>query len=141
MEQFGYPITEEYSEVSLTDGKTYTTQYFERARFENHPENKGTQYEVLQGLLGREMFKIPRRGIRGGSLTPRPPLHCFSAMERGSNAGPRAFRITPLLCPKQRRGAGGEVPQPSPGLFPANFRTFRNQTATASFYPSPVNDD
>jgi len=56
--QFGYPITEEYQEVSLTDGKTYTTQYFERARFEQHPENKGTQYEVLQGLLGREMFKL-----------------------------------------------------------------------------------
>jgi hypothetical protein len=56
--QFGYPITEEYQEVSLTDGKTYTTQYFERARFEEHPENKGTQYEVLQGLLGREMIKL-----------------------------------------------------------------------------------
>ena len=56
--QFGYPITEEYQEVSLTDGKTYTTQYFERARFEEHPENKGTPYEVLQGLLGREMFKL-----------------------------------------------------------------------------------
>ena len=56
--QFGYPITEEYQEVSLTDGKTYITQYFERARFENHPENKGTQYEVLQGLLGREMIKL-----------------------------------------------------------------------------------
>ncbi len=58
LEQFGYPTTEEYQEVSLTDGKTYTTQYFERARFEQHPENKGTQYEVLQGLLGREMFKL-----------------------------------------------------------------------------------
>jgi Domain of unknown function (DUF4397) len=56
--QFGYPISEEYPEVSLTDGKTYITQYFERARFENHPENKGTQYEVLQGLLGREMIKL-----------------------------------------------------------------------------------
>ena len=56
--QFGYPITEEYQEISLTDGKTYTTQYFERARFEQHPENKGTQYEVLQGLLGREIFKL-----------------------------------------------------------------------------------
>jgi hypothetical protein len=56
--QFGYPISEEYQEVSLTDGKTYTTQYFERARFEEHPENAGTPYEVLQGLLGREMLKL-----------------------------------------------------------------------------------
>jgi hypothetical protein len=27
-------------------------QYFERARFELHPENAGTQYEVLLGQLG-----------------------------------------------------------------------------------------
>ncbi len=58
LEQFGYPITEEYQEVSATDGKTYTTQYFERARFEYHPENAGTGHEVLQGLLGREMLKL-----------------------------------------------------------------------------------
>jgi len=57
LEQFGYPITEEYQEVSATDGKTYTTQYFERARFEYHPENAGTPSAVQQGLLGREMLK------------------------------------------------------------------------------------
>jgi hypothetical protein len=43
---FGYPLTEEFSE----DG--YIVQYFERGRFEYHDENKGTQYEVLLGLLG-----------------------------------------------------------------------------------------
>ncbi len=55
--QFGFPITEEFSEVNPIDGKTYRVQYFERARFENHPENKGTQYEVLLGLLGRQIYK------------------------------------------------------------------------------------
>jgi hypothetical protein len=54
--QFGFPLTEEYSEVSETDGKTYTVQYFERARFEHHPENAGTPYEVLLGLLGSEVL-------------------------------------------------------------------------------------
>jgi hypothetical protein len=52
--RFGYPLTEPFQEVSETDGGTYLTQYFERARFEHHPENAGTQYEVLLGLLGRE---------------------------------------------------------------------------------------
>ncbi len=52
--RFGYPLTEPFLEQSLTDGNTYTTQYFERARFEHHPENTGTPYEVLLGLLGRE---------------------------------------------------------------------------------------
>jgi hypothetical protein len=56
--RFGYPVTEEFQNISLTDGKTYTTQWFERARFEYHPENKGTQYEVLTGLLGNEMLKM-----------------------------------------------------------------------------------
>jgi hypothetical protein len=56
--RFGYPLTEEYQDVSITDGKTYTTQWFERARFEYHPENKGTPYEVLTGLLGSETLKL-----------------------------------------------------------------------------------
>lgn len=58
LEQFGYPITEEFQEVSTTDGKTYVTQYFERARFEQHPDKAGTPFEVLQGLLGRELIKM-----------------------------------------------------------------------------------
>src|SRR5689334_8700977 len=50
--QQGYPLTEEFQEQSTLDGKTYTVQYFERAVFENHPENKGTPYEVLLTQLG-----------------------------------------------------------------------------------------
>ena len=49
---FGYPITEPAPERSETDGQTYTVQYFERNRFELHPENKAP-YTVLLGLLGK----------------------------------------------------------------------------------------
>ena len=49
---FGYPLTEEFTEISSTDGKPYTVQYFERNRFEYHPENRGTPNEVQLGLLG-----------------------------------------------------------------------------------------
>src|SRR5688500_2479730 len=35
----GLPITEARAEISLEDGKSYTTQWFERARYELHPEN------------------------------------------------------------------------------------------------------
>lgn len=59
---FGYPLSEEVSEVSPTDGKRYTVQYFERARFEWHPENVGTPYEVLLGQLGTE--GLAARGCR-----------------------------------------------------------------------------
>jgi hypothetical protein len=54
---FGFPTSEEFQEVSQTDGKLYNVQYFERNRFEYHPENAGTAYSVLLGLLGSEMTK------------------------------------------------------------------------------------
>jgi hypothetical protein len=54
---FGYPISEEIRERSLTDGQEYTVQYFERARFEYHPEYRGTDAEVLLGLLGADVVR------------------------------------------------------------------------------------
>ncbi|HEX5501998.1 MAG TPA: N-acetylmuramoyl-L-alanine amidase [Thermomicrobiales bacterium] len=51
--QFGYPLTEEFAEINDADDQEYTVQYFERARFEHHPEHAGTDYEVLLGLVGR----------------------------------------------------------------------------------------
>ena len=55
--QFGFPITEEFQEKNPTDGKTYTVQYFERARFEYHPEFAGTKYETLLGQLGWQLVR------------------------------------------------------------------------------------
>ena len=52
---FGFPVSEATMETNPTDGRPYLTQHFERARFEYHPENAGTPYEVLLGLLGREL--------------------------------------------------------------------------------------
>lgn len=54
---FGYPISDEFIESNPEDGSDYTVQYFERARFEYHPEFAGTEYEVLLGLLGNEMLR------------------------------------------------------------------------------------
>ena len=54
--QQGYPITEEMQEVSDTDGKTYTMQYFERAVFELHPENQPPS-NVLLSLLGVFLYR------------------------------------------------------------------------------------
>jgi hypothetical protein len=61
---FGYPLTESFDEQSATDGNTYQVQYFERERFEYHPEFKGTLYEVELGLLGREL------AVQRGYLPP-----------------------------------------------------------------------
>ena len=54
---FGFPLTEEFQEVNPTDGKVYTVQYFERNRFEYHPENAGNRFVVLLGLLGAETLR------------------------------------------------------------------------------------
>ena len=61
--QQGYPITDEFDEVNPTDGRTYRTQYFERARFEHHPENP-PPYDVLLGLIGREQYSVRYPGGR-----------------------------------------------------------------------------
>jgi hypothetical protein len=54
--QFGYPITEERTETSPTDGKQYLVQYFERNRFELHPGQAGAPDEVQLGLLGTRLY-------------------------------------------------------------------------------------
>jgi hypothetical protein len=53
---FGYPLTEEYSYSDLTTGAYLTIQYFERQRYEWHPENHGTPYTVLLGRLTDELL-------------------------------------------------------------------------------------
>ena len=59
---FGYPLSEEFDERNQPppagDGQIHTVQYFERARFEYHPEYQGTKYETLLGLLGTEYLQI-----------------------------------------------------------------------------------
>jgi glucose/arabinose dehydrogenase len=53
--RFGDPITAEFRERNPDDGREYTVQYFERARFEYHPEHRGTDHETQLGLLGRQL--------------------------------------------------------------------------------------
>jgi hypothetical protein len=54
LERFGYPITEPFT-TAVGDWNG-SVQYFERRRMEHHTENLGTKYEVLLGLLGREVL-------------------------------------------------------------------------------------
>ena len=67
--QQGYPITDEFTEISALDGKPYTVQYFQRAVFEYHPEHAGTPYEVLLSQLGTARYQG-----QGAGLAIPPPL-------------------------------------------------------------------
>jgi hypothetical protein len=64
---FGYPVTEPYQETG-EDGQTYQVQWFERARFEWHPDNP-QQYRVLLGRLGAQLLEA-----QGGQPPEGPPL-------------------------------------------------------------------
>lgn len=63
---FGLPLSDPQTET-LSDGKPYTVQWFERARFELHPENQ-PPYNILLGLLGNEI-----RDAGGPPQTIVPP--------------------------------------------------------------------
>lgn len=69
--QEGLPISSVIGEVSETDGKLYTVQYFERSVFEFHPENKAPN-DVLLSLLGTALYlsKYP-----SGSAPGQTPNH------------------------------------------------------------------
>ncbi len=103
LERFGYPLSDELSEVSDLNGQTYTVQYFERAEFEHHPEN-AAPYDVLLTQLGTLRLK---------ELYPRP-----QRFERMSNDSPTLFPQTGkhvgrlLLNAWQRLGGLADIGYP-----------------------------
>lgn len=78
LSQFGFPLSEQFKEVSATDGKTYDVQYFERNRFELHPE-KAAPYEVELGLLGVQQYKTTP--IASADLPFAPPKGVTSSKD------------------------------------------------------------
>jgi len=54
---FGFPISEPFQEASA-DGQTRITQYFERARFEYHPEELGSFYRSEEQALGLQLAAL-----------------------------------------------------------------------------------
>ncbi|HUZ02867.1 MAG TPA: hypothetical protein VMU89_21205 [Thermomicrobiaceae bacterium] len=83
---FGFPITEEFSEPNPDQGTMLTVQYLERQRFEYHPENKGTPYEVELGRLGAE-------DAASRNLTSTAPFQALPSTT-GSDANCTVFKET-----------------------------------------------
>lgn len=67
---FGLPLSDALVET-LSDGRQYTVQWFERARFELHPEQPSPD-NVLLGLLGLEM-RTSSQEIVADTPAPTPP--------------------------------------------------------------------
>jgi hypothetical protein len=103
---FGFPISSTYQE-ELSDGKVYTVQWFERARFEYHPENN-PPYHVLFGLLGASSMHLANEG----DITPSPvtvvtPTDRLPTATEGSSSGDNN-EVTPT-----NEGKTATVPSPT----------------------------
>jgi uncharacterized protein YkwD len=69
----GYPISEVVNEGGMQ------VQYFERARFERHPENAGSPYEVLLTLLGKQ--EMEQHGLSSAPAPAAPPAPQINGLE------------------------------------------------------------
>ncbi len=107
---YGFPISESFFETNPADDKNYRVQYFERARFEYHPENSGTRFEVQLGLLGWQQLKDSsvsaelrapqppgKEGVLSGSGLNGPPIITQPGLRSGPPPAP--LQITPLKGP------------------------------------------
>jgi hypothetical protein len=65
---FGLPIS---GEVGVQDDGIQTVQYFERARFEWHPDLAGTPHEVQLGRVGAELHEFETAAAAHDSRTTR----------------------------------------------------------------------
>lgn len=137
---FGLPISPLQAEE--IDGQTYQVQWFERARFELHPEN-APPFTVLLGLLGKEaqMGLPPTAPTQPGSATrfshmgiwlgiraaqdwnqrdPGPPFDPLYPDTSNPNYFPFLCRVRgdEVACPNAQ-GA-----PPLPGVWPAGIVVF-----------------
>jgi hypothetical protein len=119
---FGYPVSEEFGEINPLDGNFYVVQYFERARFEYHPEQAGTPYEVQLSQLGRQL--LGERPLAQANAAPAQPLALLgkattgfrtSATERRENIARATAMFDGVVVP-----AGQEYSFLSAGDFSEN---------------------
>ncbi len=80
---FGYPISPPQVETN-PDGDTVLTQWFERARFEYHPDND-TEHQVLLGRLGAELLEL--------RAEPEPPEAELTVLADDLDS-PRGLHVT-----------------------------------------------
>lgn len=102
---FGYPLSEEFTEISPDDGREYTVQYFERAKFEYHPETPGRTIQLARlgaqaldrsGLAETVRQRVPAISLLGSATTG----YRGSITERVNNIGRAAARLNGQIVPQ-----------------------------------------
>ncbi|HEY0068903.1 MAG TPA: hypothetical protein VGE04_02945 [Chloroflexia bacterium] len=119
--QQGYPISEEFDEVSDLNGQRYRVQYFERAVFEYHPENQPA-FQVLLSQLGTFRYRVKYQGgtpPQGGG-NPPPNARATACGNLPNNVPSNDLAISDKLQVR-----GGETIQFAAGYFrPAEPMSF-----------------
>jgi DNA-binding CsgD family transcriptional regulator len=69
---FGYPISPARYELDPDTGKALFVQWFERARFEQHPEWAGGPHEIQLSLLGRQFTQEQQHQPEFQPIAPFP---------------------------------------------------------------------
>lgn len=90
---FGYPLTEQF-QLPTGTGQPRAVQYFERGRFEAHPENADPRYQVLLSRLGAEEYQ--RAGARNWLVVATPQS---TAGTTQPPTAPVTVTITPTAGP------------------------------------------
>lgn len=129
---FGYPISDTQLET-LSDGKQYLIQWFERTRFELHLEN-APPYHVLFGLLGNEL-RVAQSGITPSPQAPLPVATLAPLTATPTTAATRTATAT-------RRATTTRTPATTHTLtatatLPVQTAT-PTPTATSTLLPSPT---
>ena len=100
---FGLPVSEAQMEPG-SDGQMYLTQWFERAKFEYHPENKAP-YNVLLGLLGADVLHSQPQAAAKPDKAAKPA---------GLPGIPAASGVCAANEPASAEGAQAWVADPAP---------------------------
>lgn len=145
---WGFPLTEPAYETNAA-GDRVLTQWFERARFEYHPD-KPPIYRVLLGLLGREAWgaagrpRTSTQPIPGANLdtspgVPPPPM--ATPIDDDPGRGPRP---EPSSTQEPLQPTPTQVPNPTATPSPTNMpspTTMPSPTVTQTPLPSIVPTD
>lgn len=81
---FGFPTSEAFAYNDPTTGKASIQQWFERNRFELHPENKAP-YDVLLGRLGDELLVFANVDWQAAPRESGPQSGCVWFEQTGRN--------------------------------------------------------
>jgi hypothetical protein len=152
---YGLPLTDLHEE-KLSDGQHYQVQWFERVRFEVHPENPAAS-RVMPGLLGVEVLDLPevllpaQRATRTATTstpTPTPTPRRTSAVrvsqtpEQQQTLQSFIATPTPKHKPRRRPGLPSEAQIPLSPTFtatPTNTpRSISIPTPTPTKFVIPV---